>query len=134
MPTYTPEELTQRCAEAAHALGMKPNEVVEVVQVRGGVVAVTHERDAQGRPAGQQVLIPADGGKPRPYVRPALAESGDAVVSVESVEDLPTDPPSGSEAELDELRKEAEALGVKVDKRWGAERLRQEIAALPPKP
>lgn len=31
--------------------------------------------------------------------------------------------------ELDDLRAEAEELGVKVDRRWGAERLREEIAA-----
>ncbi|MAK86387.1 MAG: hypothetical protein CMK96_05500 [Pseudomonas sp.] len=29
---------------------------------------------------------------------------------------------------LDDLRAEAEAKGVKVDKRWGEERLREEIA------
>jgi hypothetical protein len=29
--------------------------------------------------------------------------------------------------ELDQLRAEAEAAGVKVDKRWGADRLREEI-------
>lgn len=32
-------------------------------------------------------------------------------------------------AELDALRTEAEAAGVKVDKRWGADRLTLEIAA-----
>lgn len=112
--------------DAALALGMKDREVIDLVPVRGGTVVTTHD--------GQQVLVPADGSRPRPYVRPPLAESGDAVLSVESVEDLPpSDSPPGSDAELDELRKEAEALGVKVDKRWGAERLRQEIAALPPK-
>lgn len=31
--------------------------------------------------------------------------------------------------ELDELRAKAEKAGVKVDKRWGADKLRQEIAA-----
>jgi len=33
------------------------------------------------------------------------------------------------EVELEELRAEAEAAGVKVDGRWGADRLREEIAA-----
>lgn len=33
-----------------------------------------------------------------------------------------------SEADIDALRAEAEALGVKVDKRWKAERLADEIA------
>jgi hypothetical protein len=31
--------------------------------------------------------------------------------------------------ELDELRAKAEAAGVKVDKRWGVDKLRQELAA-----
>lgn len=33
------------------------------------------------------------------------------------------------EAELDHLREQAEAAGVKVDGRWGADRLREEIEA-----
>jgi len=31
--------------------------------------------------------------------------------------------------DLEELRAEAESVGVKVDKRWGTDRLREEIAA-----
>ena len=38
---------------------------------------------------------------------------------------IPNDP----EAELEQLRAEAEAAGVKVDGRWGADRLREEIEA-----
>lgn len=34
-----------------------------------------------------------------------------------------------TEDELDALRAQAEAAGVKVDKRWGADRLHEEIAA-----
>lgn len=34
-----------------------------------------------------------------------------------------------ADRELDELRAEAEALGVAVDGRWGVDRLRDEIAA-----
>jgi hypothetical protein len=37
--------------------------------------------------------------------------------------------PDPADAELDALRAAAEAAGVKVDKRWGADRLRDEIAA-----
>jgi hypothetical protein len=33
------------------------------------------------------------------------------------------------EADLDALRSKAEAVGVKVDKRWGADRLYEEIAS-----
>jgi hypothetical protein len=36
------------------------------------------------------------------------------------------------EKEVERLRRAAETLGVKVDRRWGADRLRQEIAALEP--
>jgi outer membrane murein-binding lipoprotein Lpp len=35
----------------------------------------------------------------------------------------------GNPDELEQLRAEAEAIGVKVDKRWGADRLRSEIDA-----
>ena len=42
-------------------------------------------------------------------------------------EDGPEDPPA--EDDLDALRAEAEAAGVKVDGRWGADRLREEIEA-----
>ncbi len=34
-----------------------------------------------------------------------------------------------ADRELDELRAEAELLGVGVDRRWGVDRLRDEIAA-----
>lgn len=46
----------------------------------------------------------------------------------DSPADVP-DPDAVPEADaLDALRAEAEALGVKVDKRWGADRLATEIA------
>lgn len=41
----------------------------------------------------------------------------------------PTLPPKPVVDDLDVLRKQAEDAGVTVDKRWGADRLRQEIAA-----
>jgi hypothetical protein len=37
------------------------------------------------------------------------------------------EPEPDPEAELDDLREQAEAAGVKVDRRWGADRLREEI-------
>jgi hypothetical protein len=39
------------------------------------------------------------------------------------------DTPSQGEPDLDALRGEAEEAGVKVDRRWGADRLHEEIAA-----
>jgi sRNA-binding protein len=59
------------------------------------------------------------------------AEDSDAEVTPKSApqpdEEQPVEPQDDSE--LEQLRAEAEALGVKVDKRWGADRLRAEIAA-----
>lgn len=50
------------------------------------------------------------------------AEAIPAFYAVYEIEE-PADP----EAELDALRLVAEKAGVKVDKRWGADRLREEI-------
>lgn len=44
----------------------------------------------------------------------------------DSPADVPA--PDAEHADIDALRSEAEALGVKVDKRWKAERLAEEIA------
>jgi sRNA-binding protein len=58
------------------------------------------------------------------------AEDSDAEVTPESApqpDEQPVEPQDDSD--LEQLRAEAEALGVKVDKRWGADRLRAEIAA-----
>lgn len=57
-----------------------------------------------------------------------------AVPSKEGVETRQDSDPAteSTEPEADELgalRKQAEATGMKVDKRWGADKLRQEIAA-----
>lgn len=64
------------------------------------------------------VDVPNDAVK-TPFVK-ALIESGELVM-VES--DSPVEDDDG----LDELRAEAEKLGVKVDKRWKEERIQQEI-------
>jgi hypothetical protein len=54
-------------------------------------------------------------------VEQATAAPGEKrAVQVPDVED--------DDAELEALRVAAEAAGVKVDKRWGADRLREEIA------
>jgi hypothetical protein len=39
------------------------------------------------------------------------------------------DQPADQPEDVDQLRVEAEALGIQVDRRWGAARLRQEIDA-----
>lgn len=41
----------------------------------------------------------------------------------------PVESRSDDDGDLDGLRSAAKAAGVKVDKRWGADRLREEIAA-----
>lgn len=53
-----------------------------------------------------------------PFVK-ALVEDGSLILS-DVTEDEPED-------DLDALREEAEKLGIKVDKRWKAERIQQEI-------
>lgn len=53
----------------------------------------------------------------------ALAKQGDLILT-EVGED---EPESGEDALLEEKRKEAEELGVKVDKRWKEDRIQQEI-------
>lgn len=56
---------------------------------------------------------------------------GDAGTTEDAPPPPPQEPPADGdpEAELAQLRAEAEAAGVKVDGRWGADRLREEIAA-----
>lgn len=44
-------------------------------------------------------------------------------------QDPDQDPDEDPELELERLTAEAESLGVKIDKRWGAERLQKEIDA-----
>ncbi len=43
------------------------------------------------------------------------------------LEDLTAPPPADDGTDLEQLRASAESAGVKVDRRWGADRLRQEI-------
>lgn len=52
-----------------------------------------------------------------------------AVDDSEPVGDEPTGEESDPDAELDHLREQAGAAGVKVDGRWGADRLREELEA-----
>lgn len=54
----------------------------------------------------------------------ALIKQGDLIVT-EIGDD---EPETGDDAVVEELRAQAEELGVKVDKRWKAERIQQEIA------
>ncbi|HEY9417056.1 MAG TPA: hypothetical protein VIQ30_20045 [Pseudonocardia sp.] len=65
------------------------------------------------------------------YYREILGdtEEGRAIDEPAEDESETEDAPPPVDVDLDELRGQAEALGVKVDGRWGAERLREEIAA-----
>jgi len=98
----------------AHILGMKVNEVVDLIPVPEGTVAVTHD--------GIQSLLDPDGRLVGPYRRPSLAEQ--ALASSARDADPDDDPDT-----LESLRVEAVSLGIKVDKRWKAPRLREEIDA-----
>lgn len=55
-------------------------------------------------------------------------ESQDAADETVTTTEAP-EAPVATEADLDALRAQAEALGVKVDRRWGEQRLREEIDA-----
>lgn len=73
-------------------------------------------------PGGEgEVVIPNRLAK-GPFVQ-GLVKSGDLIVT-EVGDD---EPETGDDAIVEELRAQAEELGVKVDKRWKAERIQQEI-------
>lgn len=61
----------------------------------------------------------------------AVEEVETAVPSEEDVETRDDTPPADTSPtdDIDALRAQAEEAGVKVDKRWGVDKLRQEIAA-----
>lgn len=66
------------------------------------------------------------------HFRQVAAENGASLSGTEAdfeavVGAQPTKP--ASEVALDDLRAQADALGIKVDRRWGEQRLRDEIAA-----
>jgi hypothetical protein len=67
----------------------------------------------------------------RAYYRDLLGDSPEGRAVDEPVEAEPEteDAPPADDVDLDALRAQAEALGVKVDGRWGVDRLREEIAA-----
>lgn len=69
-------------------------------------------------PGGDEVEIPNRLAH-SPFVQ-ALAKEGHVILS-DAGEDEPED------ADIDELRAQAEALGIKVDKRWKAEKLQAAI-------
>ncbi len=56
----------------------------------------------------------------------AAAETATAAPGERRVVSVPKDPQA---TELDDLRQQAETAGVRIDKRWGADKLRQEIEA-----
>jgi hypothetical protein len=62
---------------------------------------------------------------PDPDPEPKQAEMVDKIADPAEVKDAQIVPEDG----LDALRRIAQNLGVKVDRRWGVDRLRQEIAA-----
>lgn len=93
-------------------------------------VSVSGTRDGKPwPPAGEQIDLPD-------HEAAAMCAAGHAtpVADVEGdVETAVVDEPveeRDADDDLDELRSEAEALGITVDGRWGAARLRREIAAL----
>lgn len=83
-----------------------------------------------------QMYAECDDDNLRDHYRQVAAENGS---ELEEATDVPAEPESVDErtdtereadenAELGRLQVEAEELGIKVDRRWGAARLRDEIA------
>jgi hypothetical protein len=65
------------------------------------------------------------------YCANGLAEpAADRRVDIEDTSDNRPVESRSDDDDLDALRSAAKAAGVKVDKRWGADRLREEIAAV----
>jgi hypothetical protein len=91
--------------------------------------AVAHMRYLAG--VGQVDILPEDP-DPEPELEPEPDEEEES--DPETVDKI-ADPAEVKDArivsgdDLDALRRTAQNLGVKVDRRWGADRLRQEIAA-----
>jgi hypothetical protein len=98
-----------------------------------GTVTVVDDRDRdavahmQHLAATGQVQILDDDPEPEPEPAPEQAEMVDKITYTYTpeVKDAQIVPEDG----LDALRRTAQNLGVKVDRRWGVDRLRQEIAA-----
>lgn len=64
----------------------------------------------------------------RAYYRDLLGESDEGKALDKLAESEPEAEPEAPVDDLDELRAQAEDRGIKVDGRWGADRLREEIA------
>lgn len=82
---------------------------------------VAPERKAELRAQGYRIIDAVFA--PQGYEQPKPAGSFDHDADGKPGGSLPAD-----ERGLDDLRDEAEALGIKADKRWGEARLRDEIA------
>jgi hypothetical protein len=91
-------------------------------------VAVSGARDGQSWPGiGEEIDLPdeeAAGYLAAGMAAPVIHE--DVEKAVPSEEDVET---RSGEDDVDALRVQAAAVGVKVDKRWGPDKLRQEIGA-----
>lgn len=79
-------------------------------------------------PAGKPVPVPDEVLKSRFAKTQILAGNISVIGESESVaEDPDGEQDGGDGADLEDLRSEAEALGIEVDGRWGEKRLRTEI-------
>lgn len=92
-------------------------------------------RNKYGRVAGSvdiaevaQLLAETTDEELRAYYRGLLGESQAGLALDERAQPAVMPEPE-PEVDLDGLRAQAETLGVKVDRRWGPDRLRAEIAA-----
>ena len=80
-----------------------------------------------------ELLALTDDENLKAHYREQLGESAEGKAAAEEVGEQPAeDVEPAEEVDLDDLRAQAEGLGVKVDGRWGEQRLRDEIAAHEP--
>lgn len=143
--------MTLSKADAVRITGMKDREIVDLIPVPEGTVIQTH--DGQRMLWDGATVAPYQ--RPDIAAAPTAVEVDDELANVcadnvqlsaeierlraENAEltrmlDAATAGAAGGEGgddgepDLDGLRAQAEALGIRVDKRWGAERLQLEIA------
>jgi hypothetical protein len=149
--------MTLSTADAVRITGMKAREIVDLIPVPEGTVIQTHDGQRMlwdgatvapyRRPDiadtaaavdvdGELATLRADNTQLHAELERLTAENAELTRLLDAAtaggaggnDDSGDDQGEQGEPDVDVLRVQAEALGIKVDKRWGAERLRQEIA------
>lgn len=143
--------MTLSKADAVRITGMKDREIVDLIPVPEGTVIQTHDGqrmvwdgaglspyrrpDIAAAPTavevdGEVATLRADNVQLSAEVERLLDENAELTRLLDAATAGAAGGEGGEngEPDLDGLRAQAEALGIRVDKRWGADRLQQEIA------